>query len=92
MSETAIWIGLWVLMAWAVIRESRKDKPTKPAPGTLEDPAVALMVVKQRAFGKRLRRKGLSILSGKDYDPVLTKKADAPEPARQLYAIRGGKQ
>lgn len=55
---------------------------------------TAYLTVKQRAMGKRLRRQKKSLLSGKDYTPTLTKKAEAPEPApvAQVYAIKGGKR
>lgn len=87
-------VGAWVVMVCCFVgcHVIAKHEAKKPAPGTLEDDKVAYMLVKQRAMGKRLRKQGRSLLSGKDYTPELTKKADAPEPAPSLYAIRGGKR
>jgi hypothetical protein len=39
------------------------------------------MDLRQRAFGKRMRRQGKSLLSGKDYKPALTKEQPSAPPA-----------
>lgn len=51
-------------------------------PGTMDDPRVAAMVARQRFYGRHLRKKGLSLLAGKPYVPVLTKPSEA-EPQEQ---------
>lgn len=65
---------------------------TAPRPGTVEDPDVANMVVRQRAMGKRMRRQGRSLLSGKAYVPALTKFAEpaSPQQPHNVVPLRKG--
>lgn len=89
----------WVYLIVAIIVGSaitadaltRKTKPPSSL-GTFGDDGVAYMTVKQRALGKRMRRQGRSLLADKPYTPELTKKAESPEPAPSLYAIKGGRR
>lgn len=46
--------------------------------GSVADPKVARMDLKQRAYGKRLRREGRTLLAGKHYTPAVGK----PTPAK----------
>jgi hypothetical protein len=58
-------------------------------PGTLSDPKVARMFVKQRAMARRMRRQGRTLLAGKDYVPVLTKPTEPPAPrADKVVTLR----
>lgn len=61
------------------------------APCTVQDPRVALMTLKQRALGKRMRRDGRSLLASKPYVPVLTKPAASeatPPKSDKVVPIR----
>ena len=87
-------IGVWIrreverarMKTWAPTGE-------RPGPCSVKgDPRVQAMVVKQRAFGKRLRRQGRTLLAGKEYVPALTKPAEPPAPpmADKVVPIRRG--
>lgn len=94
-------LGLWIFVGgWFLILGcfvvchfiARAEQRQRQAEAEGAD-RTAYLTVKQRAMGKRLRRQGRSLLTGKPYTPVLTKPAEFEEqPQRQLYAIRGGKR
>lgn len=72
----------WLRNEWRLIRlDTWVDEP-KSTLGTMADPRVAKMVVRQRAYGKRLRRQGRSLLSGKEYIPAMTQPAPAAKPPK----------
>lgn len=59
-----------------------------PEPFTVADPRIARMVLRQRSFGKRLRREGRSLLAGKAYTPVLTKVEPAAVRTPNVVPLR----
>lgn len=69
-------------------------RPEKPFPCSIEDPRVLRTVIMQRAFGKRMRRLGTSILcKGKAYEPVNNiAPLREPAPDKALYVVSGGKR
>jgi len=85
----------WLREEWRLMRaETWADGEYEGEPGTVTDPDVRAMVARQRAFGERLRWQGKSLLSGKEYRPVLTKPADPPPPppmANRVFPIRRAK-
>lgn len=67
-------IGRWALGEWRAMRaRSWAPGDNLDGPGTMADARVAAMVVRQRAYGRRLRRQGKTLLAGKEYVPVLTR-------------------
>lgn len=71
----------WAREEWRLLR-LHTWAPDAAQPCTLRDERVALMVLKQRALGKRMRRQGRSLLADKPYTPVLTKPAEDPAPPK----------
>lgn len=69
-----------ILLAGCCALQSEPRRKDSNA-GSVADPKVARMDLKQRAYGKRLRREGRSLLSGKAYKPALTTQQPA-KPAR----------
>lgn len=80
----------WLRREWQLMRMRSWARPREiSGPGTLDDPRVQNMVIKQRALGKRMRKQGRTLLSGKHYIPALTKPGDAPPPkADKVVPIR----
>jgi len=80
----AFWLqfSAWLRNEWRLIRlDTWAEEPRSTSPaGSVADPRVARMDLRQRAYGKRLRREGRSLLSGKEYTPALTKEQPAPPP------------
>lgn len=96
--------GLWALViagigaACIVARDAlgRKQAAAREHAAKKAGDRTAYLTVKQRAMGKRLRRQGRSLLSGKEYVPALTKKAEQPESVIPANVVRlkakGGKR
>jgi hypothetical protein len=75
-------------LAW-LRDEVRLARADNWATGTLDDPRVARMFVKQRALARRMRRQGRTLLAGKEYVPVLTKPTEPPAPrADKVVTLR----
>lgn len=72
----------WVREEWRLLRMRTWAPEVDAPPCTLRDPKVALMVLKQRALGKRMRKQGRSLLASKPYTPALTKPAEEPTPPK----------
>lgn len=77
----------WCREEWRLARaDTWEGGVYRGAVGTAADPDVKQMVVRQRAFGKRLRRQGRSLLGPegkrKAYTPELTKPAPESPPPR----------
>lgn len=72
-----------------VREETRLARARTWEPGTLSDPKVARMFIKQRAMARRMRRQGRTLLAGKEYVPVLTKPTEPPAPrADKVVTLR----
>ena len=75
-------------IAW-LREELRLARANNWASGTLEDPRVAAMTMKQRELADQMRQQGRTLLAGKGYVPVLTKPTDAPAPrAHKVVNLR----
>jgi hypothetical protein len=87
-------VRAWLRAEWRAGSEEtfyRSDYLVNPRLGSVVDPRVAKMMLKQRALGKRMRRKGKTLFSAsKSYVPVLTKQVPLPDPpkAAEVYPIR----
>jgi hypothetical protein len=65
----------WLREEWRLMWLETWAEEPRSTLGTMADPKVQVMVTRQRAYGKRLRRQGRSLLggkSGKVYKPALT--------------------
>lgn len=74
---------LCILIAGCFALTNKLPEPESRA-GSVADPMVARMDLRQRAYGKRLRREGRTLLAGKEYIPTMTK----PQPAKPPKADR----
>jgi hypothetical protein len=89
-------LGLFLILAFMgvaviVIAKLEREPRNESTAGSVADPRVARMDLRQRSYGKRLRREGKTLLSGKAYVPVLTialpvkpPKADKVTPIRRV--------
>lgn len=82
---------LWMREEWraAYVESFAPERLVNPRLGSVaHDDRVALMAVKQRALGKRMRRDGRSLLAGKAYRPALTKAEPPAKPAPNVVTLR----
>jgi hypothetical protein len=70
----------WLREEWRLMWLETWAEEPRSTLGTMADPRVQVMVTRQRAYGKRLRRQGRSLLSGKEYIPAMTLPAPAKPP------------
>lgn len=75
----------WIRNEIALMRADtwQGDRLINPALGSFADPRVALVDMKRKQLGKRMKKQGRSLISkrnAKNYVPELTKPADPPAP------------
>lgn len=85
-------VVLLIFLAGCFALEFPRKRRRESDAGSVADPRVARMDLKQRAYGKRLRREGRTLLAGKEYIPTLTIPAPAKPPrADKVVLLRRAK-